>query len=102
MLADRINQLDHITRGRVMFGVGPGALPSDAFMMDIEVAKQRDMLDEELDAIAALLRGEPVNMKTAWFTLNNDRLQLTPYSRPRVASADIGRESCRERRCKDE
>ena len=23
MLADRINQLDHITRGRVMFGVGP-------------------------------------------------------------------------------
>ena len=31
MLADRINQLDHMTRGRVMFGVGPGALPSDAF-----------------------------------------------------------------------
>ena len=24
MLADRINQLDHMTRGRVMFGVGPG------------------------------------------------------------------------------
>ena len=23
MLADRINQLDHMTRGRVMFGVGP-------------------------------------------------------------------------------
>ncbi len=36
MLADRINQLDHITRGRVMFGVGPGALPSDAIMMGIE------------------------------------------------------------------
>lgn len=35
MLADRINQLDHMTRGRVMFGVGPGALPSDAFMMGI-------------------------------------------------------------------
>ena len=37
MLADRIMQLDHLTRGRVMFGVGPGALPSDAFMMGIEV-----------------------------------------------------------------
>ena len=24
--ADRINQLDHMTRGRVMFGVGPGSL----------------------------------------------------------------------------
>ena len=33
MLADRIMQLDHMTRGRVAFGVGPGALPSDAFMM---------------------------------------------------------------------
>ncbi|MFZ3035205.1 MAG: LLM class flavin-dependent oxidoreductase [Parvibaculum sp.] len=87
MLADRINQLDHITRGRVMFGVGPGALPSDAFMMDIEVAKQRDMMDEALDAIAALLRGETVNMKTDWFTLNNARLQMTPYSRPSVEIA---------------
>ncbi len=84
MLADRINQLDHITRGRVMFGVGPGALPSDAFMMGIEVAKQRDMMDEALDAIVPLLRGETVNMKTDWFTLNNARLQMTPYSRPSV------------------
>ncbi len=49
MLADRINQLDHMTRGRVMFGVGPGALPSDALMMGIPVAKQRDMMDEALD-----------------------------------------------------
>ena len=30
MVADRIMQLDHKTRGRVMFGVGPGLLPSDA------------------------------------------------------------------------
>ena len=26
MLAERINQLDHMTRGRVMFGVGPGEI----------------------------------------------------------------------------
>ncbi|HEX7776217.1 MAG TPA: LLM class flavin-dependent oxidoreductase [Parvibaculum sp.] len=87
MLADRINQLDHITRGRVMFGVGPGALPSDAFMMGIEVAKQRDMMDQALDAIVPLLRGETVNMKTDWFTLNDARLQMTPYSRPSVEIA---------------
>ncbi|HYE45548.1 MAG TPA: LLM class flavin-dependent oxidoreductase, partial [Caulobacter sp.] len=58
MLADRINQLDHITRGRVMFGVGPGALPSDAFMMGIPVSAQRDRMDEALDVLVALLRGE--------------------------------------------
>jgi limonene 1,2-monooxygenase len=84
MLADRINQLDHITRGRVMFGVGPGALPSDAFMMGIEVAKQRDMMDEALDVIVPLLKGETVTAKTDWFTLNDARLQMTPYSRPHV------------------
>ncbi|GGC87605.1 LLM class flavin-dependent oxidoreductase [Chelatococcus reniformis] len=87
MLADRINQLDHITRGRVMFGAGPGALPSDARMMGIKVAQQRDMMDEALDAIVALLRGETVTRKTDWFTLDEARLQLTPYSRPSVEIA---------------
>lgn len=87
MLADRINQLDHITRGRVMFGVGPGSLPSDAFLMGIEVAKQRDMMDEALDVLVPLLRGETVTKKTDWFTLNQARLQMTPYSRPSVEIA---------------
>lgn len=87
MLADRINQLDHITRGRVMLGVGPGSLPSDAIMMGINVQKQRDMMDEALDAIVPLLRGETVTMKTDWFELNNARLQMTPWSRPSVEIA---------------
>ncbi len=87
MLADRINQLDHVTRGRVMFGVGPGALPSDAVMMGIDVAKQRDMMDEALDVLVPLLRGETVTKKTDWFTLDQARLQMTPYSRPSVEIA---------------
>ena len=83
MLADRMVLLDHLTRGRVMLGVGPGALPSDAFMMGIEVARQRDMMEESLDAILRLLRSdEPVSMETDWFTLRNARLQLRPYQRP--------------------
>lgn len=84
MLADRINQLDHITRGRVMFGVGPGALPSDAFMMGIPVSAQRDRMDEAIDVLVPLLRGEQVTKKTDWFELNEARLQMTPYSRPSV------------------
>src|ERR1041385_6388506 len=35
-VADRIIQLDHMTRGAGMFGVAPGLLPSDAFMLGIE------------------------------------------------------------------
>lgn len=84
MLADRINQLDHITRGRVMLGVGPGALPSDAFMMGIPVSAQRDRMDQAIDVIVPLLRGELVTKKTDWFELNEARLQMTPWSRPSV------------------
>lgn len=87
MLADRINQLDHMTRGRVMFGVGPGALVSDAFMMGIPVAKQRDRMDEALDVLVPLLRGEEVTHESDWFSLVNARLQMTPYSRPSVEIA---------------
>jgi len=83
MLADRMVLLDHLTRGRVMLGVGPGALPSDAYMMGIEVARQRDMMEESLEAILALLRSdEPVTMSTDWFTLRDARLQLRPYQQP--------------------
>jgi limonene 1,2-monooxygenase len=83
MLADRMVLLDHLTRGRVMFGVGPGALPSDAFMMGIEVAKQREMMEEAFEAIIELLQGEkPVTRTTDWFTLRDARLQLRPYSDP--------------------
>ena len=83
MLADRLVLLDHLTRGRLMIGVGPGALPSDAFMMGIEVAKQRDMMEESLEAILLLLAGdEPVDYETDWFKLVGARLQMRPYQRP--------------------
>ena len=83
MLADRLVLLDHLTRGRLMIGVGPGALPSDAFMMGIDPVRQRDMMEESLEAILLLLAGEkPVTMETDWFTLRDARLQLRPYQRP--------------------
>lgn len=84
MLADRINQLDHMTRGRSIFGVGPGALPSDAFMMGIDVAKQRDMMDEAIGVLVPLLRGETVTHKSDWFELRDARLQLAPFTRPHI------------------
>ena len=88
ILADRMVLLDHLTRGRVMFGVGPGALPSDAFMMGIDPMSQRDMMEESLEAILALLDGtEPVSRQASWFTLRDARLQLRPYTHPRFEVA---------------
>jgi limonene 1,2-monooxygenase len=88
ILADRMVLLDHITRGRIMFGVGPGALPSDAFMMGINPADQRDRMEQSLEAILALLDGsELVTRETDWFTLRDARLQLRPYTHPRFEVA---------------
>lgn len=83
VVADRMVFLDHLTRGRTMLGVGSGALPSDAWMMGVEVAEQRRKMEEAIEAILALLRtDEPVNRKTDWFELRDARLQLKPYSAP--------------------
>jgi limonene 1,2-monooxygenase len=82
MVANRILQLDHMTRGRVMFGAGPGLLPTDAFMLGIPVAKQRDRMAESLDVILRLFRGETVTAETEWFTLHEARVHLLPYTKP--------------------
>lgn len=79
-LAGRITQIDQITRGRVMVGVGPGALPMDAYMMGIPIAKQRDRMDESLDILIRLLRGEVVNHKSEWLELVDARVQVPAYS----------------------
>ena len=87
MVAERMNQLDHMTRGRVMLGVGPGLLPSDAMMLGIDPRDQRRMMGESLDVILRLLRGEVVSEKTDWFELRDAKLHLAPYSRPHVEVA---------------
>src|SRR5438132_5213141 len=83
LVAQRFVQLDHMTRGRTMLGCGPGALVSDAYMMGIEPVTQRPRMDEALDAIMLLLKGEePVTLKTDWFELRQARLHLAPYTEP--------------------
>ncbi len=84
MVADRMMQLDHLTRGRTMFGVGPGLLPSDAMMLGIDPRRQRDMMAESFECIMRLLRGEVVTHKADWFELRDARLQLAPYTRPHL------------------
>lgn len=87
MVADRIAMLDHLTRGRVIFGVGPGQLPSDAHMMGIDVADSRRRMNEALEVIIPLLRGEVVTKKTDWFELRDARCQLGCFTQPMVEMA---------------
>tara|TARA_Y100000588_G_C14108238_1_gene861819 strand:- start:71 stop:1234 length:1164 start_codon:yes stop_codon:yes gene_type:complete len=83
MLANRMVLLDHLTRGRVMLGVGPGALVSDAYALGIDPPLQRPRMDESITIIKRLLtEDEPITHKSDWFTLNEAMLHLRPYSQP--------------------
>lgn len=83
MVADRIVLLDHLTKGRAMFGFGPGALPSDAWMLGIDPRDQRRRLAEAVPAIIALLTGDAsLEEKTDWYVLRDARLQVAPYTKP--------------------
>ena len=83
LVADRIALLDHLTRGRVIFGTGPGALPTDAHVMGIDPVEQRRMMEESLEAILALWTSdEPITRETDWFTIRDGHCQLKPYTHP--------------------
>ena len=77
-VAQRMVQLDWMSGGRAIFGSGPGALPSDAYTLNIDPMTQRDRQDEAIGVIRRLMKGERVTHKSEWFTLNDAALQLLP------------------------
>jgi limonene 1,2-monooxygenase len=83
MVANRMVLLDHMTRGRVMLGVGPGALVTDALMLGIEPNTQRPRMDEAMGVILRLLTDpSPFTYESDWFKLKDARLHLRPYTQP--------------------
>lgn len=81
--AERMVLLDHLTKGRVMFGVGPGALPTDAAMLGLEPTEMRPLLEEYMAIIMHLLTSdEPISYESDRLTLKDARLHLRPYSDP--------------------
>jgi limonene 1,2-monooxygenase len=82
-VAERAVQLDHMTKGRFMLGLGPGALPSDAAMIGLDMPQTRELLEDAVDIITRLMRGgEPVSFENSRWTLREARLHLRPYSDP--------------------
>ena len=82
MVAQRLVQLDYQSRGRVIFGSGPGALPSDAHTLGIDPMKLRDRQDEAMGIIKRLFDGEGrFSYECEWFHLRDAKLQLRPFQK---------------------
>jgi limonene 1,2-monooxygenase len=93
IVADGMAQLDHLTRGRLVFGVGPGALPGDAHMMGVDYKFVRRRMEESMDAIMHLFTSdEPLTVETDWFKLTEARLHYKSLQRPHpeMAVAAVG------------
>lgn len=74
-----------MTRGRVTFGVGPGSLPSDAFMQGIPTPRVRDRVEEAIDLLVRLLNGETVMAKTDWYEL------IARFAIPKINKPNVNR-----------
>src|SRR4029453_3189438 len=82
-VAERAVQLDHMTRGRFMLGLGPGALPSDAEMIGLDMPQTRELLEDAVDVIVRLMRSDdPVSFENGRWSLRDARLHLRPYTHP--------------------
>lgn len=91
-VADRLIQLDHMTRGRAMLGVGPGALATDAIMFGLDPKDARAALEQDVDVLMHLLTSdEPISVETDRYKLVEARLQLDAYTypHPEIATAAI-------------
>jgi limonene 1,2-monooxygenase len=82
-IANRFALLDQLTHGRVLLGCGPGALPSDAYMLGIETTTQRDRMVEGLQAVMRLLNEDGnITVDGSYFTLREAHLQVKPFQNP--------------------
>jgi limonene 1,2-monooxygenase len=80
-VAERAVQLDHMTRGRFLLGLGPGALPSDAAMIGLDMPQTRELLEDAVGIITHLLTSEePISFDNGRWTLKDARLHIRPYS----------------------
>lgn len=86
-LARTTASLDHLSNGRLIFGVGLGAPPDvefGVFGMETDIRVRAKQLDEGLDVITGLWSGEPFSYQGEQYEIDNVTFQPTPVQKPRV------------------
>ena len=89
VVLDRMIMLDHLTRGRVTFGIGVGGgIPSDLTVFGLTKETAGKRMEESIEVMTRLIEEEaPVSATSEWFELHEATLQLRPYTRPHMPFA---------------
>jgi len=83
--AVNVSTLDHISGGRAILGMGAGGVPADLDGLGASGTPGRELverLDEQLDSIDRLLRGETVTRETGFHPMRNAWIER-PVQAPR-------------------
>jgi len=95
VIAQQAAMFDHLSEGRFVFGVSPGALTSDAEALGILEQDRNKMFAESIDVILAIWAGEPpynIDFPDNRFKVSTSRTQALeigvgylgkPYQQPR-------------------
>ena len=87
-VAERMAFLDHLTRGRIVLGVGPGVLATDIMMFGLSKDQVRSMMEESLKIIIKLLEADgPITYEGEYWQLKDMEIQVKPYQQPRLPIA---------------
>ncbi|MCZ6535625.1 MAG: LLM class flavin-dependent oxidoreductase [Dehalococcoidia bacterium] len=87
-VAERMAFLDHLTRGRLVMGVGPGVLATDLMLFGLPVDQVRPMSSEALDIIIRLLESDgPITYEGKYWQLKEMEIQVKSYQQPRLPIA---------------
>jgi alkanesulfonate monooxygenase SsuD/methylene tetrahydromethanopterin reductase-like flavin-dependent oxidoreductase (luciferase family) len=77
-VASQIAMIDHMLDGRLMFGISPGGLLSDAEVFGNLDADRRAMFAEAIAQVLAIWSGEaPYNLKGKFWTISTERTLVT-------------------------
>ncbi len=79
-LAKALTAIDILSNGRVLAGVGPGSSERDYAAIGVPFEERWGRFDEALDALRALLKGEPRRGSGRYWTIPAD-LKLAPEAR---------------------
>lgn len=87
-IATRALLLDHLTRGRYILGLGPGATPNDAYMLGVPAEELKPRTKAALPTIIELVNGDRrLTEHTDWYDLVDARMQLPPYTKGGIGFA---------------